>query len=108
MKLYIRSAAKHYPVKLSDGSYTKFVENCPITKVKTILGAGTEYELRVAYLLESRYHIPSKFWSKCRGECSVYVEHKVHRVELHWYEAKGLRYEYKVKYDFGEGGKNVS
>ena len=103
MKLYIRSAAKHYPVKLPDGSYTKFADGGNITKIKTILGAGTDKELRASILLEATYNVPRKYWSKCRGEGKVYIEHKVHRVELHWYEAQGKRYRMKVKWDFEEG-----
>lgn len=102
MVRYIRSVAKKYPVRLPDGSYTKFANGEILTKTKAIAGAGTNVELRCAILLESNYHQDRTTWSKWRGESYVYINHKVHRVELHWYVSGKRNYEYKVKVDFDE------
>ena len=103
MKRYIRSVAKHYPVRLPDGSYTKFAGSDEITKIVPLAGAGTKTELRVKIFLEAKYRIPQKCWTKYRGESKVYINRKIHRAELHWYEANGRKYEIKVKHDFEEG-----
>ena len=100
MYRYIRSVAKHYPIRLPDGSYTKFADGGTITKARPIAGVGTNTELRVAIGLEQKYHVDRKFWSKWRGEGHVIQDGKAHRVELHWYEARDKRYEIKVKKDF--------
>lgn len=102
MYRYIYSVAKKYPVRLPDGSYTKFANGGKITKVVPIIGYGTNKELGIRFWLESNYHIDSSLWTKYRGECYIFINHSIHRVEVHWYEANGYRCEIKLKYDFDE------
>lgn len=104
MVRYIRSVAKKYPVRLPDGSYAKFANGENITKTKLLMGEGTDVPLQCAIFLESKYNRNRDSWSKWRGESYVFIKHEIHRVELHWYESDGQRYEYKVKNDFDGGG----
>lgn len=106
MKHFIYSVAKKYPIKLPNGEYTKFADGATITKVKVMFGLGSDREIRDKAFLESDYRIPQDLWSKCRGESRIIVNGEVHRVELHWYEANGRRYEFKMKYDFDERGED--
>ncbi|MCM1226405.1 MAG: hypothetical protein NC320_03140 [Clostridium sp.] len=90
-------AGKNYPIRLPDGGTTKFSIGAEITKIKAFAGRGTNTPIRNATYLESNYHIPADEWQKVRGESLIVIGGINVRVELHWYEARGRKYEIKLK-----------
>ena len=75
-------------MKLSEGQTVKGV---------VFAGKGTNSEIRDRFRLESDYHIPASEWKKVSGNGSVVINGKDVKVELHWYEASGKRYEIRIK-----------
>lgn len=97
------AAAKRYEVKMLDSAgHTKLAENQEITG-QAFAGKGTSKEIRVRYILESRYHIPADEWKKVSGRGYVIVDGKKRLAELHWYEAEDEIYEMKIKRYLDEG-----
>lgn len=93
----VGAAAKRYSVKLPESKqHTKLAEGQQIQGT-VFAGKGTDKEIRVRYLLESRYNIPAAEWQKVSGKGNVIVNGKQRRAELHWYEANGTIVEMKVK-----------
>lgn len=99
----VGASGRNYPVKTPSGDHVKLAEGTQITKIKTIMGAGTDIELRYAIYLESNYKIPAQKWKKVRGEGVIVEDGIKKRAELHWYEAEDERVEMKVKVYFDEG-----
>lgn len=99
IKIYrgIGASGKNYPVKLPNGNHTKFAEGTTITKIKVIMGEGTDIELNDRFFLESEFKISADKWQKVRGEGFVVVDREIRKAELHWYEADGYREKVKVK-----------
>lgn len=93
----IGAASKNYPIKLPSGNHGKILEGTEITDVVVFAGKGTGTPIRNAKLLEERYDIPAKEWEKVRGTAYIRAGDTNKKAELHWYEARGLRVEMKVK-----------
>ena len=93
----IGAASKNYPIKLPSGNHGKILEGTEITDVVTFAGKGTGIPIRNAKLLEQFYHIPAKEWEKVRGTAYIRAGSENKKAELHWYEARGMRVEMKVK-----------
>lgn len=93
----VGAAGKNYPVKLPNGNHSKLAEGTKITKVKVIMGYGTDTELRDRFYLEREYGISADKWQKVRGEGIVVFNNENRIAEVHWYEAEGQREKMKVK-----------
>lgn len=96
----VGAASKNYPVKAPDSKqHYKFAEGTSITKIKIIMGNGTNKPLSNKYKIALKCNIDNPdAIQKLRGEGFVMVEGKKRRTELHWYEDDtGERYEFKVK-----------
>ena len=76
--------------------HVKLTERQKITG-KIFAGKGTNKEIRVRYILESRYNIPAKEFEKVSGIGEVLINGKKVTAELHWYEANGEKFEMKVR-----------
>lgn len=93
----VGAAAKNYPVRLPGSKqHTKFAEGQHIEGV-TFAGKGTKTEIRERFRLESDYHIPASEWEKVSGNAFVVIDGKNVKAEIHWYEANGEHFEFKVK-----------
>ncbi len=93
----LSAAARRYPVKdLDTNSHIALAEGQSVVG-KPFAGKGTDKEIRVRYILESRYNIPADEWQKVSGKGYVVKNGKRVLAELHWYEADGEIYELKVK-----------
>lgn len=93
----VGAAAKRYSVKLPESNqHTKLAEGQQIEGT-AFAGKGTNKEIRVRFILESRYGIPASEWQKVSGKGEVIVDGKRRKAELHWYEAEGTIVEMKVK-----------
>ena len=79
------------------------VEGTEISKVKVIMGYGTDIPLRDRFYLERDYGIAAEKWQKVRGEGIIVENGQKKKVELHWYEADGYRECMKVKEYLDEG-----
>lgn len=94
------ASARNYPVKAPDSNqHYKFAEGTSITKIKVIMGHGTNKPLNNKHTIALRNNIsnPDSI-QKLRGEGYVMVEGKKRKAELHWYEADEIdRFEFKVK-----------
>lgn len=93
------AAARNYPIKAPDSKqHYKFAEGTSITKIKVIMGKGTKRELKEKYNIAIRNGInnPDDI-QKLRGEGFVIAEGKKRKAELHWYQANGENYEFKIK-----------
>lgn len=99
----LSAKARNYPVKTLKGDYARFAEGTSITKIKLLAGKGSQTELRIAYRLESDYHISASEWQKLRGDAYIMENGTKRHVEIHWYEANQERVEFKVKRYFDEG-----
>ena len=99
----VGASGRNYPVKLPDGNHTKLVEGTEISKVKVIMGYGTDIPLRDRFYLERDYGIAAEKWQKVRGEGIIVENGQKKKVELHWYEADGYRECMKVKEYLDEG-----
>ena len=84
-------------MKLPNGNHSKLAEGTKITKVKVIMGYGTDTELRDRFYLEREYGISADKWQKVRGEGIVVFNNENRIAEVHWYEAEGQREKMKVK-----------
>lgn len=93
----VGAAAKRYSVKMPESKqHIKLAEGQQIEGT-VFAGKGTNKEIQMKYLLESRYHIPAPEWQKVSGKGKVIVRGKTRMAELHWYEANGSIVELKVK-----------
>lgn len=93
----VGASGRNYPVKLPSGNHTKLAEGTKITKIKTIMGKGTDTPLNDRFYLENEFKISADEWQKVRGEGFVIDNKKIRKAELHWYEANGYREKMKVK-----------
>lgn len=99
----LSAAAMKYPVKDVDtNNHIPLAEGQTISG-KPFAGKGTEKEIRVRYMLESKYNIPADEWQKVSGKGYVVKDGKRVMAELHWYEANGEIHELKVKRYLDEG-----
>ena len=93
----VGAAAKRYSVKMPESKqHTRLAEGQQIQGT-VFAGKGTNKEIRMKFLLESRYNIPADEWQKVTGKGKVIVNGKTRKAELHWYEANGSIVELKVK-----------
>lgn len=98
----LRGTGKRYPVRLNDngkpfGNHCQLDTEKNIEKVSVFAGKDTKNAIRNAIFLENDYHIPAKEWQKCCGFGNVIIDGKSVRVELHWYQAAGIRVDLKIK-----------
>ena len=96
------AASKNYPIKLPTGNHGKILEGTEITDVVTFAGKGTKNPIRVAKTLEKLYDIPADEWEKVRVTAYIRAGNVNKKAELHWYEARGVRVEMKVKKYYDE------
>lgn len=90
------ASAKNYPVKLPDSrQHTKLAEGQTI-KGKVFAGKGTKTPIRERFRLEIDYKISADEWMKVGGKGYAIDNGKKRLAELHWYEAKGEKYNIKV------------
>ncbi len=68
-----------------------------IENARAFMGKGTGRPIRNDVFLEQDYHIPAEEWQKCSGFGYVVIDGKSVRVELHWYQARGIIVDPKVK-----------
>lgn len=66
-------------------------------------GKGTDKLIRNAIYLKSKYGISADEWQKVRGEGTIVEGGKKRLAEIHWYEAKDIKEEFKVKRWLDEG-----
>lgn len=98
----LRGVGKNYPVRKNDngkpfGDHCKLDTKKDIEKAEVFAGKGTNKEIRNRRFLESNFHIPADEWQKCSGFGYVIINGKSTRVELHWYQAQGVRVDLKIK-----------
>lgn len=98
----LRGVGKNYPVRLNRGNlpfgnHYKLDFQSDIEQAHAFAGKGTNKPIRNAIFLENDYHIPAKEWQKCAGFGNVIMNGKSERRELHWYEARGVRVDLKIK-----------
>lgn len=98
----LRGVGKKYPVRLNDngkpfGNHCQLDTQVNIEKISVFAGKGTKRTIRNAVFLENDYHYPAKEWQKCSGFGNVILDGKSIPVELHWYQAKGIRVDLKIK-----------
>lgn len=92
------AAAKKYNVKLPGSKDHGFLLEGQNIVGHIFAGNGTDSELRDRYYLEANYHIPANEWQKVAGNGKVVLaRHEIRYAELHWYEARGIREDFKVK-----------
>lgn len=94
------AAARNYPVKAPNSNqHYKFAEGTNITKIKVIMGNGTDKPLNNKYKIAIKCGIDNPdAIQKLRGEGFVMVDGKKRKSELHWYEdGTDERYEFKIK-----------
>lgn len=102
-KIYIGQSvgamAKNYPVKDPDSrQHYKFAEGTVISKVKVIMGDGTNKPLSEKYKIALRNGIKNpNLIKKFRGEGFVIANGIIKKAELHWYEAENKKFEFKIK-----------
>lgn len=93
----VGAQGKNYPVKLVDSrQHAKLAEGQKI-QGKVFAGKGTKTEIRERFRLETDYKIPAEKWEKVSGIGLVFLEGKLVKAELHWYEADGEIFEMKAK-----------
>lgn len=100
----VGASAKNYPVKAPDSKqHYRFAEGTSITKIKVIMGKGTNIELKekCKIAIRNRINNPDDI-QKLRGEGFVIANGKKRKAELHWYQANGENYEFKIKRYFDE------
>lgn len=98
----LRGVGKNYPVRKNDngkpfGDHCKLDTKKDIEKAEAFAGKGTKREIRNRRFLESSYNIPADEWQKCSGFGHVIIDGKSTPVELHWYQAQGVRVDLKIK-----------
>lgn len=98
----LRGVGKNYPVRLNKGNlpfgnHYKLDFQSDIENAHAFAGKDTGKPIRNAIFLENDYHIPAREWQKCAGFGNVIMNGKSERKELHWYEARGIRTELKIK-----------
>ena len=102
-KIYIGQSvgamAKNFPVKDPDSrQHYKFAEGTVISKVKVIMGDGTNKPLSEKYKIALRNGIKNpNLIKKFRGEGFVIANGIIKKAELHWYEAENKKFEFKIK-----------
>lgn len=104
----LRGVGKNYPVRLNKdnkpfGNHYKLDFQSDIEHAHAFAGKGTNTPIRNAIFLENDYHIPAKEWQKCAGFGNVVMDGISERKELHWYEARGIRVDLKIKPKKGAG-----
>ena len=95
----VGARAKNYPVKAPDSNqHYKFAEGTDITKVRVIMGKGTNKPLGDKHRIALRNNIknPDNI-QKLSGDGFVMVKGEKRKAELHWYEAEGEKFEFKIK-----------
>ena len=93
----VGAAARRYPVRMPDSKqHVKLVEGQTI-KGTVFAGKGTNIEIRDRFALEAIYKVPASEIQKVSGKGFVLINGKKTKVELHWYEAKGEKFEIKIK-----------
>lgn len=102
----VGAKARNYNVKEMGNSrqHYRLAEGTKITKIKVIMGKGTKTELQDRYNIAVRNGIkePDEI-QKLRGEGFVVVKRRIRKAELHWYQANGVNYEFKIKRYLDEG-----
>lgn len=93
----LSATGKKYPVKALDSKqHGKLLEGQTI-EGHVFAGAGTETPIKDIKRLVSEYGIPAKEWKKSSGIGLVKIGNHIEKAELHWYEAKGQKFEIKIK-----------
>lgn len=93
----LSATGKKYPVKALDSKqHGKLLEGQTI-EGHVFAGAGTETPIKDIKRLVSEYGIPAKEWKKVSGIGLVKIGNNIEKAELHWYEAKGQKFEIKIK-----------
>lgn len=100
---FMRGSGKNYPVRFVGADHVKFDAEM-IDKVTVIAGKGVKAPIRESARLEGYYQQPKNRWEKLSGESYILVKGRRLKVEIHWYEANGNRYEIKVKRVIGNEG----
>lgn len=95
-KDFVRGSGKNYPVRFIGSDHVKFASDT-INKAVVIAGENVRSKLRIAKRLENHYREPERRWEKLSGETFIFSKGKKIKIEMHWYEANGKRYELKVK-----------
>ncbi len=95
-KNFAKGSGKNYPIRYIKQDHVKFAAES-IKKVTVIAGYKVKTKIREAARLESFYSQPKKRWQKLSGETEIYYKNKRKKIEIHWYEANGRKYEAKVK-----------
>ena len=76
--------------------HVKLAEGQTITG-KVFAGKGTNIEIRDRFALEAIYKVPASEIQKVSGAGFVMIDGTKTKVELHWYEAQGEKFDIKVK-----------
>ncbi len=93
----VGAAAKNYPVRMPGSrQHVKLAEGQKIEGT-IFAGKGTNVEIRDRFDLEAIYNVPASEIQKVSGEGFVVINGKKTKVELHWYEAKGEKFDIKIK-----------
>ena len=98
----LRGVGKRYPVRentdsKSFGNHIQLDTSKNIEQIDVFAGKGTKKEIRNRRFLESNFHIPAEEWQKCSAKGHVIIDGKSVKVELHWYQARGIRTDLKMK-----------
>lgn len=84
---------------MNGSDHVKFADE-NIEKVTVIAGKGTSTDINDINRLSNMYNMPKKSWQKVSGITHIYYNNKKIKVEIHWYEAYGKRYEVKLIKEF--------
>lgn len=98
-KNFVSGSGKNYPIRLNGSEHVKFADE-NIEKVTVIAGKGTSTDINDINRLSNMYNMPKKSWQKVSGITHIYYNNKKIKVEVHWYEANGKRYEVKLNKEF--------
>lgn len=94
-KNFASGSGKNYPVKIGPTEHVKIADDY-IKSVTVIAGKGTSTRLKDVNRLSHIYNMPKNSWQKVSGITHIYHNNERVKVEIHWYEANGVRYEVKV------------
>lgn len=100
-KRFARGSGKNYPIRIGNFQHVKF-DNEIVENVTVIAGKGTSVDIRDVKRLQNMYSEPEKRWEKITGITYIKYKNKRLKVEIHWYEANGKRYDIKVRKVFDE------
>lgn len=98
-KNFTSGSGKNYPIRLNGSEHVKFADDY-IKNVTVIAGKGTSTQIRDINRLSNIYNMPKKSWQKVSGITRIYYNNEKIKVEVHWYEANGKRYEVKLIKEF--------